>query len=245
MIIEIVAVAGTIFGFLFLTLSIASGLYYLSELVEEHTIPAKRFLTRSIYTVITILTLLLLLDHFPFKLTVFSIVSHAVYYRNLNQFPLIRLSSPSFILSCILLLSNHILWFKHFNNAEVQQGQELLFTGAQQRRYSFSEVASFFAICVWFVPFALFVSLSAGDYVLPQTTADGTTGVNGGVSVGDHDRDEDRSKKRRTVGLARFVVDKLRAFAGVLLGMIGVRRRRGGRGDGNGIDYDGGDGLVM
>ena len=232
MIIEIVAVAGTIFGFLFLTLSIASGLYYLSELVEEHTIPAKRFLTRSIYTVITILTLLLLLDHFPFKLTLFSIVSHAVYYKNLGQFPLIRLSSPSFILSCILLLSNHILWFKHFNNAEVQQQQELLFTGAQ-RRYSFSEVASFFAICVWFVPFALFVSLSAGDYVLPQTTADGSTGANGG------NHGEDRSKKRRTVGLARFVVDKLRAFAGFLLGLVGVRRRRGGS------DYDGGDGLVM
>ena len=97
-------------------------------------------------------------------------------------------------------------------------------------------MASFFAICVWFVPFALFVSLSAGDYVLPQTTADGS-----GVPIGD--RDEERSKKRRTVGLARFVVDKLRAFAGVLLGMIGVRRRRGS--DGNGIDYDGGDGLVM
>ena len=94
-------------------------------------------------------------------------------------------------------------------------------------------MASFFAICVWFVPFALFVSLSAGDYVLPQTTADGSTGANGG------NHDEDRSKKRRTVGLARFVVDKLRAFAGFLLGLVGVRRRRGGS------DYDGGDGLVM
>ena len=32
---------------------------------------------------------------------------------------------------------------------------------------AFSEIASFFGVCVWLVPFALFVSLSASDNVLP------------------------------------------------------------------------------
>lgn len=32
---------------------------------------------------------------------------------------------------------------------------------------SFTEIASYFGICVWMVPFSLFVSLSAGDNVLP------------------------------------------------------------------------------
>lgn len=32
---------------------------------------------------------------------------------------------------------------------------------------TFSQVASYFGICVWLVPFSLFVSLSANDNVLP------------------------------------------------------------------------------
>ena len=35
---------------------------------------------------------------------------------------------------------------------------------------AFGQVASFFLFCVWLVPFALFVSLSAGDLVLPTST---------------------------------------------------------------------------
>ena len=92
MLLELISYAGTAFGFLFLTLSIASGLYYISELVEEHTEPTRRFLTRAIYSIILVLISLMLLDGFPFKLTLFSIACYIVYYQNLKSFPYISLT---------------------------------------------------------------------------------------------------------------------------------------------------------
>lgn len=41
---------------------------------------------------------------------------------------------------------------------------------------TFTEVASYFGICVWLVPFALFVSLSAGENVLPSMGSEYATG---------------------------------------------------------------------
>lgn len=83
-----------------LTPWIASGLYYLSELVEEHTVIAKRLLTRMIYSVIVIQILLYLFDGFPFMLCVLSIGSHVVYLGNMRRFPIVKLSDPLFVASC-------------------------------------------------------------------------------------------------------------------------------------------------
>ena len=41
---------------------------------------------------------------------------------------------------------------------------------------SFNEIASYFGLCVWLVPFALFVSLSAGENVLPSMGNEYPTG---------------------------------------------------------------------
>ena len=78
----------------------ASGLYYLSELVEEHTVLAKRLLTRIIYAVIAIQTLLVLVDGFPKFLSLIGIVSHVVYLGNMRRFPVVKLSDPLFLSSC-------------------------------------------------------------------------------------------------------------------------------------------------
>lgn len=83
-----------------LTIETASGLYYLSELVEEHTVFAKKLLQRLIYGVIGTQTLLLLVDGFPLGLSALSIVSHGVYAQNLRRFPIVKLSDPLFLLSC-------------------------------------------------------------------------------------------------------------------------------------------------
>lgn len=99
-ILPIVGYAGALIGFCFLTLSIASGLYYLSELVEEHTVIAKRLLTRLIYAVVVFQTLLWLIDGFPFWSTVLGIVSHVVYLGNMRKFPFVKLSDPLFLASC-------------------------------------------------------------------------------------------------------------------------------------------------
>lgn len=78
----------------------ASGLYYLSELVEEHTVFAKKLLSRMIYAVVAIQAFLLLVDGFPIALSALSIGSHIVYYQNLRRFPIVKLTDPVFIVSC-------------------------------------------------------------------------------------------------------------------------------------------------
>ena len=78
----------------------ASGLYYLSELVEEHTVFAKKLLTRLIYVVVAVQVLLLLVDRFPFGLSLLSVLSHVVYAQNLRRFPVVKLTDPLFLASC-------------------------------------------------------------------------------------------------------------------------------------------------
>lgn len=79
---------------------VASGLYYLSELVEEHTVFAKKLLYRLIYGVVGVQLLLLIVDRFPIGLSALSVVSHGIYAQNLRRFPIVKLSDPLFLLSC-------------------------------------------------------------------------------------------------------------------------------------------------
>ena len=79
---------------------IASGLYYLSELVEEHTVIAKKLLTRMIYFIIGLQIFLVLVDGFPWGLSALSIFSHIVYLGNMRRFPVVKLTDPLFVASC-------------------------------------------------------------------------------------------------------------------------------------------------
>jgi len=207
-ILPLVGYLGMCLGFGFLVLAIASGLYYLSELVEEHTVLAKRILTRLIYTVIGIQTLLWLIDGFPFLISVLSIVSHVVYLGNMRRFPVVKLSDPLFITSCVLVLVNHYVWFVHFSTSHHPSPTSSASYYDQTYRTSFSEVASYFGLCVWLVPFALFVSLSASDNVLPTMGSEMPNDVGiGGSRVGGGDR-----KGRQ--GMAKAVVDGVRNWVG-------------------------------
>lgn len=180
-------------GFLFLVLAIALGLYYISEMVEEHTEPTKRFLKRMIQAIIVLLILLWLFDSFPFKLTAFLVVSYLIYMRNLEKFPYVQFTSPIFLLSCVLVIANHFLWFEHFHNPYIPPLDVRLNPDYQPPRIPlFTEVCSFFGLVVWLVPFALFVSLSAHDNLLPQ-----------------HMENNPETKKKNN-GLAKVVVVKIR-----------------------------------
>lgn len=79
---------------------IASGLYYLSELVEEHTVLAKKLLMQLIYGVVGIQVLLLVVDGFPLALSALSVGSHVIYAQNLRRFPIVKLTDPLFLISC-------------------------------------------------------------------------------------------------------------------------------------------------
>ncbi|RUS16609.1 transmembrane adaptor Erv26-domain-containing protein [Endogone sp. FLAS-F59071] len=51
----------------------------------------------------------------------------------------------------VLVLVDHFVWFQYFTRHYVP----------------FGDIAAFFGICVWIVPFAYFISLSANDNALP------------------------------------------------------------------------------
>ncbi|KAI9782280.1 MAG: erv26 super protein [Peltula sp. TS41687] len=234
---------GVVLGFLFLTLSIASGLYYLSELVEEHTVTAKRLLTQLINLIILLHLLLALIDRLPLSLTAFSIASHLVYRLNLRRFPSVRLTDVWFLASCLLVVLNHWVWFRHFSSLSPPRPNARYYspmtstTAAWDDMPTFKEVASFFGIMVWLVPFSLFVSLSAGEMVLPSMTSSSretyttTTGGLGDVSAGggsslNDDRD---GRRRRKKGMAKAVVDGVRDWmgeTGQLLGFWRAERRK-------------------
>lgn len=92
---------------------------------------------------------------------------------------------------------------------------------------TFTEVASYFGLCVWLVPFALFVSLSAGDNVLPSIGSEFATGTTAAPSTS---LSESGNGRNKNVGLAKAVVDSVREWAsetGELLGFYkGDRTRR-------------------
>ena len=95
-----------------------------------------------------------------------------------SSWPYISLSSPRFILSCVLVIADHFTWFYHFANkaSEAKRRPKYRYgagyNGAQQgslQEHSFMDVAAFFGICVWAVPLFLFLSLSANDNALPNS----------------------------------------------------------------------------
>lgn len=217
---------GLLLGFVFLTLSIASGLYYLSELVEEHTVLSNKILHRLIYAVIATQTLLWLVDGFPLLLSVLSIGSHLVYMTNLRHFPIVKLKDPMFILSCVLVVLNHWFWFRHFSEPATYASPQYTYGSRSMKdRYStslaqpsFTEIASYFGLCVWLVPFALFVSLSAGENVLPSMGSEYATGEREGIGS----ESFKKAYKRRNTGMAKAAVAGVREWVGDTGAVMGL-----------------------
>ncbi|KAB5551042.1 transmembrane adaptor Erv26 [Coniochaeta sp. 2T2.1] len=216
-ILPLVGYLGSAVGFCFLTLAIASGLYYLSELVEEHTVIAKRLLTRLIYSIIGLQLLLCIVDRFPVLLTLLGVFSHVVYLGNMRRFPYVKLTDPLFLASCVLVLVNHYLWFKHFSHAQDRAYSNMSSYYDQPSNVpTFTEIASYFGLCVWLVPFALFVSLSASDNVLPTMGSEGPS-MAGGMGG-------DGNKVKRGQGLAKALVDNVLSAIGAVSQMAGWNR---------------------
>ncbi|XP_009288983.1 PREDICTED: protein TEX261 [Aptenodytes forsteri] len=100
---------------------------------------------------------LYLFEHFPGFMVGVGLFTNLVYFGLLQTFPFIVLTSSNFILSCALVIFNHYLAFQYF----------------AEEYYLFSEVLAYFTFCLWLIPFAFFVSLSAGENVLPSTVQPG------------------------------------------------------------------------
>jgi hypothetical protein len=77
-----------------------------------------------------------------------------------------------------LVILNHYLWFNHFSHlsSSATNPYGYPYSDEGSSNPTFSEIASFFGLCVWLTPFALFVSLSAGENVLPSMGSEYATG---------------------------------------------------------------------
>ena len=125
-------------------------------------------------TVIVLHILLLFTDSLPVLPTLLSICAHLVYLTNFSSnWPYISLTSVKFLASCALVVADHFAWFFHFaakaQEAKRHRGRYRYGSGSgRDDGLVFMDVAAFFAICVWFVPLFLFLSLSANDHALPS-----------------------------------------------------------------------------
>lgn len=134
-------------------LLLAAALYYLAELVEEYTVMAKKVIMLLIMATFTIYLGLMIFEKLPWTLILTGFAAQAVHGWIMKSFPFVRISSPEFISAVILVIVNHFFAFRFF----------------AKNYYPLAEVLAFFTLCLWIVPFALFVSLSANDQVLPTT----------------------------------------------------------------------------
>lgn len=121
--------------------------------------------------IILLHTALYFTDGLPLHLTAFSILCHIVYLQNFsNTWPIISLTSISFMSSCILVMADHFLWFFYFSKL-TQTARHTAYRGGGYGKRNevpgFASIATFFGLCVWLAPLFLFLSLSANDNALP------------------------------------------------------------------------------
>uniref|UniRef100_A0A1I8JMM4 Protein TEX261 n=1 Tax=Macrostomum lignano TaxID=282301 RepID=A0A1I8JMM4_9PLAT len=122
-------------------------------LVEEYTVFTCKLIRWLIIGTLALHAALLLLEDAWWSLIAVGVLAHLLYASLLKTYPGFQFSSPSFILSALLLLAHHYLAFAYF--AEAYR--------------PFLEVLAFFTFLVWPTPFLLVISLSANELVLPQT----------------------------------------------------------------------------
>lgn len=114
--------------------------------------------------------------------TAIGILAHVVYLQNFSRtWPAISLTSLPFLASCVLVVISHFVSFSHFSERARDPrhaygggyGAKKMGSAGRGGRQmapedTFLDVATFFGLCVWLVPFYLFLSLSANDNVLPS-----------------------------------------------------------------------------
>ncbi|KAL5527703.1 hypothetical protein ACEPAG_6504 [Sanghuangporus baumii] len=186
---HLLSYVGIVAAAAFVILSLASGLLWISELIEEHSRTAKTIGIRAVYAIILLHILLYFTDSLPLLHTLFSITAHLIYLQNFSHtWPFISLVSPAFLASCLLAILNHFAWFFYFSRVSrevlAMRSQRVFRGNGNVNAYAngggvkapgFQDIATFFALCVWFVPLFLFLSLSANDNALP-VSANGLVG---------------------------------------------------------------------
>ena len=128
----------------------------------------------------------------------------------------------------VLVITNHFLWFRHFSTATLSLTSSSRYPKSRYDQLdipSFTEIASYFGLCVWLIPFCLFVSLSASENVLPSMGSEYTTGTSGrGIENepplgGGSDR-----RGRKAKGLLKASIDRTMDWIGESAELMGFRK---------------------
>lgn len=169
MILNLLSYIGLVTGVIALIFSIATVLYYISEQLEEHTVPAKRYITKFIYFAMGTYALLWLVDGLPTIKIIISLGTNYLYLLIMKSFPVLDIHNPAVIGALIGTLVTHFMWFSHFNNKDLPPYSiyNRIPTYKGDTMPPFGQIVSFFGLLVWTVPLLLFLSLSANDQVLP------------------------------------------------------------------------------
>lgn len=143
-------------GYLFLLLvavCVASGLYYITELVEQHTVLTGRLIQMAIVAVAAVHIACAIFESLPLWALGVGLAAHACYFWLLQTFPVVKLTSPACLASLLALVGSHLVWGSHFISHFHQT----------------THVLCFFVLNVWLVPFGFFVSLTANESTLPKS----------------------------------------------------------------------------
>ncbi|TPX75151.1 hypothetical protein CcCBS67573_g03578 [Chytriomyces confervae] len=195
--IHLLVYVGGALGFVFLVLSLASGLYYLAEVIEENTVIAKKVLKYTIYVSHTSYTYASINYQVALRLNDVTARPDCHWLprdtrgprrvflaqnRNLNWMPPCLLATaaefPQF-----LAVVDHFMWFFWFADSH--------------HYHRFMDIAAFFGLMVWLVPFAFFISLSANENTLPAFDASSASS-----------RGESKKKTNLVKGLMNLVLQK-------------------------------------
>ncbi|GIY07207.1 protein TEX261 [Caerostris extrusa] len=142
---------GLVIQISFIILSVAAGLYYVAELIEEYTVLTCRVIRILILVTMAIYGGVFLFEDLTASMIICGIISQVMHLLVLRTFPFFDLTSFPFIGAVVFVIINHYLAFQYFSSVY----------------YPFSQVLSYFTLCLWLVPFSFFVSLSANENVLP------------------------------------------------------------------------------
>ena len=149
---------------LFTALSYATGLFYIAELSEEFPTTTKHVI-RYVILAITALHILAFASALPKLPLVVGLLAHLSYLPLLTTFPVLPLSSPTFYLSLLLLLSAQLAWYYHMPTSPYSSYPAHGYNTV--RTYTNAQLLAFYLLFVWLVPLVFFVAGSVTGQSLP------------------------------------------------------------------------------
>lgn len=173
----------------FFSTSLAAGLYYLAELIEEHTQLAHSIIAFISEGTMVIHLVLLFWDKMPWLPVLVSASAHAVYLQLLKTFPFFRFKSWEAIASIAAAAGATGMWIRHFSNSW----------------HTLEYIFGFMLMTTWLTPMLLVLSLAANDNTLPGAEAGRPSATSGTAG-------KPRKRKNRSLLLTAFsyLQEKLR-----------------------------------